>query len=65
VVEFSVIVEPGQPNDTDLDPALAVGEVIDAFLLVPFADAHPAEAQAEIEAYIALGEVERERVAYR
>ena len=63
MVEFSVIVEPGHPNDTDLDPALAVGEVIDAFLLVPFADAHPAEAQAEIEAYIALGEVKR--VAYR
>ncbi|MBL6454531.1 hypothetical protein JMJ55_04290 [Belnapia sp. T6] len=64
-IEFSVIVVPGQPNNIDLDPPLAVGEVIDAFLLVPFADAQPAEAQDEIEAYLALGEVECERVAYR
>jgi hypothetical protein len=64
-IEFSIVVVPGQPNDIDLDPPLAVGEVIDAFLLVRFAEADATEAGNEIEAYLALGEVECERVAYR
>jgi hypothetical protein len=44
---------------------LAVGEVIDAFLLVRAADADTAESWDEIEAYLGLGKVECERVAHR
>ena len=64
-VEFSVVVEPGQPDDIDLDPPLAAGEVVDAFLLVRPAAADPEEWEEEVEAFLALGEVEYERVAYR
>jgi hypothetical protein len=64
-VEFSVVMVPGQPDDMDLDPPLAVGEVIDIFLLVPFVVADETEWQEEIEAYLELGEVECERIAYR
>ena len=63
-VEFSVVTAPGQPDDIDLDPPLAAGEVIDAFLLVRPAAADPEEWE-EAEAFLALGEVEYERVAYR
>jgi hypothetical protein len=64
-VEFSVVVEPGQPGDIDLDPPLAAGEVIDAFLLVRPAAADPDAWEEEVEAFPALGAVEYERVAYR
>ncbi len=64
-VEFSVVVEPGQPDDIDLDPPLAAGEVIDAFLLVRPAEDDPEDWQEEFDAYLGLGEVEYERVAHR
>jgi hypothetical protein len=64
-IEFSVVMVPGQPNDIDLDPPLAFGEVINAFLLVRAADADTAESWDEIEAYLELGEVECERAAHR
>jgi hypothetical protein len=65
-VEFSVVTEPGQPDDIDLDPPLAAGEVIDAFLLVREADDEDAAAwREEIRAHLGLGEVECERVAHR
>ena len=64
-VEFSVVTAPGQPEDIDLDPPLAAGEVIDAFLLVRPAAADPDEWEEEFEAFLGLGEVEYERVAYR
>src|SRR3954454_6032836 len=61
-IEFSVVMVPGQPDDMDLDPPLAVGEVIHIFLLVPSVVADEAEWQDEIEAYLELGEVECERI---
>ena len=63
-VEFSVVTAPGQPADADLDPPLAAGEVIDAFLLVRPAEDDP-EDREEFAAHLDLGEVEYERVAYR
>jgi hypothetical protein len=63
-VEFSVVTAPGQPDDIDLDPPLAAGEVIDAFLLVRPAEDDP-EDWEEFDAYLELGEVAYERVAYR
>jgi hypothetical protein len=64
-IEFSVVMVAGQPDDMDLDPPLAVGEMIDTFLLVPSVVADETEWQDEIEAYLELGEVECERIAYR
>ncbi len=64
-IEFSVVTEPGQPEDIDLDPPLAAGEVIDAFLLLRSVDVDAAEWQDEFGSYLAVGEVECERVAHR
>jgi hypothetical protein len=63
-IEFSVVTAPGQPEDIDLDPPLAAGEVIDAFLLVRPAEDDP-EDREEFAAYLDLGEVAYERVAHR
>ncbi len=63
-IEFSVLTAPGQPEDIDLDPPLAAGEVIDAFLLVRPAEDDP-EDREEFAASLDLGGVAYERVAHR